>query len=305
MTKRIVLIVCFAALATAATPARANPGDVQARAILAKALARGAGRPVLARQLSRVRALLRRYPKSASGHYTHGRILSALGKDRQALVAYNRAVRLRPRFASAQYNAGVVLTRMKQPRRALVQFVAAGRSNPKLGDAFYNAAQVYYNLGDYRHALRQWQRVLRLEPGSFGVTKKILQAQNALGRFGSAARTHRALWRIQRTSRNPRVRRLKSVVVDQFHMRGYHVFVFETFAPTGNLRYLYRFSLMKSGRLIARVNLESSAVLRERGLHSIIGVSTKSGHRTTRIIYRKAPPYPRLRQDVKRVISKM
>lgn len=305
MRVALQLTVLSLALTVPATAAHADRGAPAARRILKKALDRSATRAVHVRQLARADALVKTYPRSAYARYTRGRILSLLGRDAAALAAYDRAIRIAPRFADAHYNAGVVLTRLKRPRKALARFLAAGRADNKLGDAFYNAAQVYYNLKDYANALRYWRRVLRLEPNSFGVTKKILQAQYALGRFGPAEKTRRRLWQLRRTSRNPRIRRMREVVVDQFHMRGYHVYVFQTFAPTGNLRYLYRFKLTKGGRTLAMVNLESSAILRERHIHSIIGISKRSGHKTTRIAYRKPPTYRRLRRDVKRVISRL
>jgi tetratricopeptide (TPR) repeat protein len=275
-----------------------DPGSARAHAILTKALAKGTDRGTHEKLLDEARALTQQQPMSAHAFYCLGRVSSLLNHLSPALAAYEQALKLDSKMSSAHYNAGVVLTRLNQPKRALTSFLKAGKLDPKSSDAFYNAAQVYYNQKDYKNALKYWQKVLALEPNDFEATKKVLQAQNALGDFSAAEKTRAALFRLRQNSSDPQLRKLKSVVVDQFHVAGYHVFAYETFEPSGDLYYLYEFKLTQGNRVQATVNLESSAVLREKGVPYVIGISRKSGHTTTRILYRKRPGYKVLRAAV-------
>ncbi len=303
--KMRLLILVVVGLVTAVGPAAAEPGESEARRLVAQTLDRRTTPAMRAKLLNQARTLRKRYPSSHHVAYAHGRLLSALGRSKAALAAYERAIALNAQFADAHYNAGVVLTRLKRETRALGMFLAAGKLNPRLADAHYNAAQILYNRGKFAGALKSWRRVLAIEPGSFGVTKKILQAQHALGRFRAAAKTRARLWQLKRRSKNPRVRRMQSVVIDQFKANRYHVFVYESFSTKGAFAYVYQFKLTRNNRVLASFSVETSSVLRERGWYAIVAVVRNGVRRTTKLSYRKRPRYDVVRRDVTQLIHRL
>src|SRR5512134_994926 len=99
------------------------------------------------RALARIDAEIVAQPTEALNHYVRGRILSRLGRDPEALGAYEEALRRDSKLASAHYNAGAVLARLDRLPEAALRFDQALEMEPS-ADAAYNAGQAYYSLKD-------------------------------------------------------------------------------------------------------------------------------------------------------------
>ncbi|MCG8432331.1 MAG: tetratricopeptide repeat protein [Candidatus Omnitrophica bacterium] len=89
-----------------------------------------------------------------------------LGVIDEALVYFNRGIRVEPDFATIHHNKGWLLNNIGRHSSAIRCFRRALKLDPHRAVTYDNLADAYYNLGDYRKALRAYERVLELlKPG--------------------------------------------------------------------------------------------------------------------------------------------
>ncbi|MCP4687415.1 MAG: tetratricopeptide repeat protein [Desulfobacterales bacterium] len=88
----------------------------------------------------------------------------ALGRHRQALDAYNEAVRLNPGFAAVFNNRGVIYMELGQYHDAISDFTRALNLAPDMVNAYVNRAGAYRDLGRYTHALADYDMAIQLDP---------------------------------------------------------------------------------------------------------------------------------------------
>lgn len=232
-----------------------------------------------------------------------GRILSRFGRDRDALQAYEEALRWDSNLADAHYNAGVVLTRMDRMREAALRFDRALEMDPR-ADAAYNAGLAYYNLKDFERSLERFNRARELAPADFSTAKKVMQAQLALGREEDAWRTRNHVIEIWRASQDPAVRNLREYVLDQFEVGTFHVLVFENLAPAEDLAYIYTFRVFgPDEKPVGSVQLETSAVIRELGTPYLMGISRGAGHQQAGFGFKTLPKYSEVKAIAQKLIA--
>jgi tetratricopeptide (TPR) repeat protein len=143
---------------------------------------------------------------------------------------------------------------------------AAAAADPTEVDALYDAGVAHYLRRDFEAALACWSRASARAPGDFGVAKKLVQAQHALGRYDDAAAARRRLRELWRTSADPAVRLLDEVVIDQFEVDGASVHAFETLRPRSrDAHALLSFRVIGHAGPPVTVAVETSAYGRERG----------------------------------------
>ena len=65
-------------------------------------------------------------------HYRLGNVLSRLGKDRQARVAYQMTIQLDPGYLKAYNNLGTTFTRLGEPEKAIVVLKTAIKIDPEI-----------------------------------------------------------------------------------------------------------------------------------------------------------------------------
>lgn len=292
----VLLTLCLA------LPALAVPPPPTARQILEAAMKDAKNKEALERALGEVEVIVKNDPKDVEALYAKGWILSRLGQPGKAVAAYSMAFAFDPKFADAAYNAGVVLTDMGQSQEALKMFEAASKAAPKHVDALYNAGQVYYNLKRFPEALDRWKKAEKLAPKDFFIKKKVLQAYHAVGDLKGAKRARAAVWKMWKTTKDQRLKAMTEVCVDQFPVGDLHIYAYETFAPAGDLYYVYTFKATdKDNQLQGTTQLESSAVMREMGdAKYVLGVTLPGGtHKTIGPMFKKLPTY----QEVKKVAT--
>ena len=98
-------------------------------------------------------------------HFNHGRQLASLGRHREALEAYERALALEPRHVEALNNRGLALAALGQHARAIESYDAALAQRPHYPRALNNRGLALAALGRHDAALESYDRALALEPG--------------------------------------------------------------------------------------------------------------------------------------------
>lgn len=253
--------------------------------------------------LGELRAQAETHPNHALTAYAEGRLLSRLEDSEGAIRAYERAIRAHPGFGSALYNLGVVLVGLGRAQDATDAFQRALAVEPGNVDAWYNLAQVHYLAQNFDDALYEWGCALILEPRDFGIQKKIVQAHHALGDFAAALALRqelRAQWQAGQAPEGTR-----SMVIDQLLVGEERVFVQENLIQDPEMDYVYVFACTVAGQTVRTVQLESSAVLRELGQDSVMGMDADGTHTTFRVGFRQRPSYQELRPVARQLIEQI
>jgi len=93
-----------------------------------------------------------------------GAALSNLGRTKEALSYFDKALQLLPNFDGAWLNKGVVLAKAGRDEEALACYAKAIEGNPNSADAWYNAGLAHQNRGALESALQSYERALLLSP---------------------------------------------------------------------------------------------------------------------------------------------
>jgi tetratricopeptide (TPR) repeat protein len=87
-----------------------------------------------------------------------------LGRNDEALVAYNKAIELMPRDADYWNNRGAVKIQKGDWAGAIADCTHAVELNPRQRDAFSNRAFAYSSTGQYNEAIADSRHALELSP---------------------------------------------------------------------------------------------------------------------------------------------
>ncbi|MCC7192008.1 MAG: tetratricopeptide repeat protein [Phycisphaeraceae bacterium] len=101
---------------------------------------------------------------TAAAWYQYGTLLQKKQQPRQALEAFERALRLDPDLAQAHNGAGVALTLLGNRSRAISEFEAALASRPGYDEARFNLAVSYGESGQTRQAIEHLRDILGRHP---------------------------------------------------------------------------------------------------------------------------------------------
>jgi predicted O-linked N-acetylglucosamine transferase (SPINDLY family) len=94
----------------------------------------------------------------------HGNALKAVGRAREALVSYDRAIALQPNYADVWANRGIVLRELGRHLEALASYDKAVALNPQLFAGWYNRGNALKDLARYEEAITSYRRALALQP---------------------------------------------------------------------------------------------------------------------------------------------
>ncbi|MCB9559872.1 MAG: tetratricopeptide repeat protein [Kofleriaceae bacterium] len=260
-------------------------------------------RAALDAELAELDAALAAAP-TAAGQVQRGRILRDLGQLDASLAACQAAIALDPALADAHRGAGLTLARMGRDVDAIAAWEAAAAADPADVDALYNAGQAHYNRKAYADALRCWQRALERDARDFGLVKKVIQAQHALGHHDDAASTTELLRELWRTSTSAAVRLADEAIVDQFEVADVPVMVALTLRPPDPRSYaIYAFRAPATAKTPAVcVRIETSDYARERGVPFVLSVQRGRDYKALGTS-EHLPAYPDLRTTAIRLIT--
>ena len=94
--------------------------------------------------------------------YSKGCTLAELGKDEEALQAYNRAIDIKPDYSEAWNNKGITLVKLDKVEEALQAFDKAIAIKPDFYDAWYNKGIVLRPLGKAAEAQKAFRKAEQL-----------------------------------------------------------------------------------------------------------------------------------------------
>ncbi|HVU41279.1 MAG TPA: tetratricopeptide repeat protein, partial [Xanthobacteraceae bacterium] len=112
-------------------------------------------------------AAIRQAPQAAEPHANRGVALQALGRLEEALAEEDKALRIRPDYAAAHFNRGNVLKGMKRTEEAIAAFDRALKSRPGFAEAHVNRGNALLLLKRPREALDAFNAALALR-GKYG-----------------------------------------------------------------------------------------------------------------------------------------
>ncbi len=109
-------------------------------------------------------AAIRLAPQAAEPHANRGVALQGLGRLEEALAEEDRALRIRPDYAAAHFNRGNVLKALKRTEDAVMAFDRALKAKPAFADAHVNRGMALLALQRPREALDAFNAAMALSP---------------------------------------------------------------------------------------------------------------------------------------------
>ncbi|MEE8355996.1 MAG: tetratricopeptide repeat protein [Anaerolineales bacterium] len=110
-----------------------------------------------------LRFIVRWQPESAKLHGDLGDLLVLVGKDQEAITAYQHAITLDEFLPWIHNNLGVLLLEQDQVDLAADHFQKALNLNPQNTDTYHNLGNAYYELGEWQAAAKAYQQALDLD----------------------------------------------------------------------------------------------------------------------------------------------
>ena len=101
---------------------------------------------------------------NSMAHYTFGQALDQQGRLEEAVIQYNKAIKIRPKFAMAHNNLGAALSRKGELKEAIYHFNEAVNIHPDYAKAHNNLATVLLTQGKFEEALSHYREAIRINP---------------------------------------------------------------------------------------------------------------------------------------------
>jgi Flp pilus assembly protein TadD len=101
---------------------------------------------------------------NSMAHYTFGHALDQQGRLEEAVLQYNKAIKIRPEFAMAHNNLGAALSRKGELKEAIYHFNEAVNIHPDYATAHNNLATVLLTQGKFEEALSHYREAIRINP---------------------------------------------------------------------------------------------------------------------------------------------
>ena len=103
-------------------------------------------------------------PRSVDALNGKGLILNQLGKYEEAITWFDKALEINPNFVNALNNKGIALANLGKYEEAITWFDKALEIDASYIDAMYNKADALGELGKYEESLEWTDRALTLKP---------------------------------------------------------------------------------------------------------------------------------------------
>ena len=105
----------------------------------------------------------------ASTYYYIGECYENLNQYEDALVNYNRAIKLDPAYADAWLGVGIVLDYQNRMTESIYYIKKALEINPNISDYWYVFGEVQHKLGFLEEAAAAYQRVIEIGYEDFDI----------------------------------------------------------------------------------------------------------------------------------------
>ncbi|OGA49728.1 MAG: hypothetical protein A3G25_05310 [Betaproteobacteria bacterium RIFCSPLOWO2_12_FULL_63_13] len=133
-------------------------------------------------------------PDYAEAHNNLGNALKNLGQLDDAAGSYRRALRIRPHYAKAYSNLGVAMSDLRQLDEAVASYRRALQIKPDLAEAHSNLGDALRDLGQLDDAVASYRRALQIKPDLAEAHSNLGHALSELGQLDDAvASCRRAL----------------------------------------------------------------------------------------------------------------
>jgi Flp pilus assembly protein TadD len=103
-------------------------------------------------------------PPNALAWSSFGFAYANLGRHREAIEAYQEALRLKPDYAEAWCNLGAAYQKIDRSKNAIEAYREALRLKPDNAVTWYNLGGAYGKMGSHREAIEAFREALRLKP---------------------------------------------------------------------------------------------------------------------------------------------
>lgn len=131
--------------------------------------------------------------KNAAAHSNLGNALRDLKRPADALVSYDRALKLQPDFPDAHNNRGNTLLELKRAADALASYDRAIRLKPDYAEAHSNRGNALRELKRLTDALASYEQAISLRPNyaqahanRAGVLRQLKRSEEALASYDTA-----------------------------------------------------------------------------------------------------------------------
>ncbi len=104
----------------------------------------------------------------ASDAYDKGIQFLSEGRQRDAITAFDTAIRRNPRSAETYQARGMAYNETGKHEQALKDYDAALALNPQYAEAYFNRGNVYSDLGQYERALKDYGEAVRIDANHSG-----------------------------------------------------------------------------------------------------------------------------------------
>jgi tetratricopeptide (TPR) repeat protein len=140
---------------------------------------------------------LRLRPDYPQAHFNLGNIFAVEGRLDDAIEHYREAIRLKPQYAEAYYNLGRALAQQGRWPWAEKSFLAALRGKPDYGDAMTRLGNLLLLEGDEENGLRRLFEAVQIDPQNPESHYYLATALAQRRRFAEAVSHFRAAMKLQ------------------------------------------------------------------------------------------------------------
>jgi tetratricopeptide (TPR) repeat protein len=118
------------------------------------------------------RQIARMFPKEKRAHYGLGEYYRRIGEYEQAIVAFEKTLRLDPNFGPGLNYAAYTYVKIGDLGKALEYAKRYAQVNPADANPFDTMGDIYVEMGEYDNALAKYKEALNVKP-DFGTDFKV------------------------------------------------------------------------------------------------------------------------------------
>ena len=104
------------------------------------------------------------FAAEAQNAFNEGVKLYKAAKYKEAVAAFNRAIKAAPKSDEAYNNRGLAYAKLGQQDNALKDYDEALKLNPNLTDAQFNRGNVFFAQKQYDRAVKDFDEVIKQDP---------------------------------------------------------------------------------------------------------------------------------------------
>ena len=97
-------------------------------------------------------------------HFKRGTALVKKGEHDQAILCFDKAIKIKPRFAEAYCNRWASYDKKGEYDRAISDFNKVIEINPWFTVAYYNRGNAYGAKGEYNRAILDYTKAIEIDP---------------------------------------------------------------------------------------------------------------------------------------------